>query len=200
MREPGMFGLFSRDDENAIDILKNDHDRVKALFDDFEKSEGTAARKKIVSSALLELKLHAAVEEEIFYPAVRAKLEKKIMNEADEEHHVAKVLIAELDNMKGTEDHYAAKFTVLSENVRHHIKEEENDILPKTKGLDLDFNKIGKQILQRKQELKKTGLPTVGEEIMVARIQGRGDSPAKNARKGTKARAKRTAQKRKTAA
>ena len=80
---------------------------------------------KIVREALTELKVHAAIEEEIFYPAVRKPVGKEIMNEADEEHHVAKLLIAELDVMDGSESHFDAKFHVLAENVRHHIKEEE---------------------------------------------------------------------------
>ena len=178
-----MFGLFSRDPKNAIDILKNDHDRVKKLFDQFEKAEGRAEKKKIVGEALTELKVHAAVEEEIFYPAVRKKLEKKVMNEADEEHHVAKVLIAELEAMDGKEDHYDAKFTVLSESVLHHIREEESDMLPKARLLDLNFEELGEGMLKRKQVLLTKGFPKVGEEIMVAASHGKGDSPAKAARK-----------------
>jgi len=110
----------------AIALLKKDHDTVKGLFDKFEKAESRPAKTKIVTQALAELKTHAAIEEEIFYPAVRKPVGNDIMNEADEEHHVAKVLIAELEEMDGHEDHYDAKFTVLAENVRHHIKEEEN--------------------------------------------------------------------------
>src|SRR4051812_18308866 len=107
----------------ASAILKEDHETVKALFDQFEKAKGRAAKTKVVRQALTELKVHAAIEEEIFYPTVRAKVGKEVMNEADEEHHVAKLLIAELDRMDGSESHFEAKFTVLSENVRHHIKE-----------------------------------------------------------------------------
>jgi len=102
----------------ALSLLKKDHDTVKDLFDKFEKAEGRPAKKKIVNQALAELKVHAAIEEDLFYPAVRKPVGKDIMNEADEEHHVAKVLIAELEGMDGREDHYDAKFTVLAENVR----------------------------------------------------------------------------------
>ena len=80
----------------ALALLKKDHDTVKDLFDKFENAEGRPAKKKIVMQALTELKIHAAIEEELFYPAVRKPVGKDIMNEADEEHHVAKVLIAEL--------------------------------------------------------------------------------------------------------
>jgi hemerythrin superfamily protein len=96
----------------AIALLKKDHDVVKDLFDKFEKAGRRPAKKKIVKQALTELKVHAALEEELFYPAVRKPVGKDVMNEADEEHHVAKVLIAELEEMDGREDHYDAKFTV----------------------------------------------------------------------------------------
>src|SRR4051794_13146050 len=100
----------------ASALLKEDHEKVKGLFDQFEKAKGRVAKKKIVRQALTELQIHAALEEEIFYPTVRAKVGKEIMNEADEEHHVAKLLIAELDRMDGSESHFDAKFTVLAEN------------------------------------------------------------------------------------
>src|ERR1041384_5565670 len=123
-----MFDWFSKDGDDAVSMLKRDHDTVKELFDEFEKAKQKAAKKKLVAKALMELKVHAALEEEIFYPAVRAALERDVMNEADEEHHVAKVLIGELEKMTGREEHYDAKFPVLSENVRHHMKEEESEM------------------------------------------------------------------------
>jgi len=137
---------------DAIDVLIKDHDVIKGLFEQFEKATSAAARKKIAARALTELKLHAAIEEEIFYPAVRKAVGSDIMNEADEEHHVAHLLIAELEAMHGRGDHYDAKFTVLAESVRHHIKEEENEMLPKARALDLDFAHLGEQMLRRKQQ------------------------------------------------
>ena len=105
--------------DHAIAILKKDHDTVKALFEEFEKAETPARKTKIIDQALTELKIHAILEEEIFYPTVRAHVGRDIMNEADEEHHVAKVLIAELDTVDAKNDHRDAKFTVLAESVRH---------------------------------------------------------------------------------
>src|SRR4051812_43460298 len=98
----------------AVAMLKQDHSKVKALFDEFENAKSAATRKKIVRQALEELQVHAAIEEELFYPAVRKPVGKEVMNEADEEHHVAKLLIAELDAMDGSESHFDAKFTVLA--------------------------------------------------------------------------------------
>jgi hypothetical protein len=100
-------------EKHAIAILKKDHDTVRTLFDDFEKAEKTAAKEKIIDQAVAELKMHAVIEEEIFYPTVRAHVGSKVMNEADEEHHVAKVLIAELDR-GANNDHRDAKFIVLA--------------------------------------------------------------------------------------
>ncbi len=184
-------GALSDSREDAIGILKDDHDRVKKLFDRFEDAKDRATKKKLVTESLLELKVHAVLEEEIFYPAVRKKLEKQMMNEADEEHHVVKVLIAELEYMNGKEDHYYAKFKVLSENVRHHIKEEEGEMLPEARGLKLDFDKLGREMLKRKQTVLINGFPPVGEEVMVKGSHGRGDSPAEAAKKTRKTPAKR---------
>jgi hemerythrin superfamily protein len=176
-----MFEIFKSNP--AVAMLKADHDRVKRLFDQFEATESKAAKKKIVREALTELKVHAAIEEEIFYPAVRKPIGKDIMNEADEEHHVAKLLIAELDSMQGTESHYEAKFTVLAENVRHHIKEEENEMLPKAKSVKVDFAALAEKMQQRKEHLLANGVPAVGEEKMVKNSRGQGDSPARAAKR-----------------
>jgi len=170
-------------EKHAIAILKKDHDTVKALFDDFEKAGNAAAKEKIIAKALGELKIHAIIEEDIFYPAVRAHVGGKLMNEADEEHHVAKVLIAELDASDRTNDHRDAKFTVLSENVRHHIREEESEMLPKAKELEIDFEALGQRMLARKADLKKNGIPSDAEHAMVGKTNGKGDSPAAAARR-----------------
>ena len=171
--------------QNAISMLKADHKKVKKLFDDFENADRRQTKTKIVGQTLAELKIHASIEEEIFYPAVRKHVGKEHMNEADEEHHVAKVLVAELSEMDGSEDHFDAKFTVLAENVRHHIKEEENEMLPKAKGMKIDFDALGAKMLQRKQQLMKTGVAPAGEDAMVAASHGTGDSPAKAAKATT---------------
>src|SRR5687767_12765036 len=112
--------------KHAIAILKKDHETLKGLFDEFQKAETATAKEKLIDQAVTALKIHTVLEEEIFYPAVRSRVGMEVMNEADEEHHVAKVLIAELDLNGRGGDHRDAKFMVLAENVRHHIKEEEN--------------------------------------------------------------------------
>src|SRR3954463_12584258 len=134
----------------AVALLKEDHDRVKELFDRFEAARTRPAKLKFLRAALAELKVHSAIEEELFPRAVKKPVGKEIMNEADEEHHVAKLLIAELDVMDGTESHFEAKFTVLAENVRHHIKEEEDEMLPKSKDAKVDFEALSQKMLRRK--------------------------------------------------
>jgi hypothetical protein len=188
-----LFSSSSKDSKNAIDLLKADHEKVKDLFDQFEEAEDRRTRKTIVRHAVEELSIHATLEEEIFYPAVRKELEdgEEMMNEADEEHHVAKVLIAELEEMDGTESHYDAKFSVLAENVRHHIKEEEREMLPKAEETDLDFEALGQQMLRRKEKLMKEGVPVAAEARMVGKSDGHGDTPAKAAHRQTRASARR---------
>lgn len=179
-------------EKHAIAILIKDHDRVKDLFDRVEKAETGGEKDKLIGEALAELKIHAAIEEEIFYPAVRKQLEKAVMNEADEEHHVARVLVAELDRDGRGDDHRDAKFTVLAESVRHHIKEEESEMLPKAKGLGLDFEALGEQLLARKKELERSGVPLDAEHAMIASVQGSDDSPAARARGTARSRRSKT--------
>lgn len=175
-------------EEHAIAILKKDHDTVKELFDKFEKAESSAEKEKIITKAVHELKIHAVIEEEIFYPAVRKHVGSKVMNEADEEHHVARVLIAELDAGVSGNDHRDAKFKVLSESVRHHIKEEESEMLPKAKDMEIDFLALGRQMLHRKGELEKGGIPADLEHAMVSRRNAKVDTPAAASRKTPPAR------------
>jgi len=101
---------------NAIALLKEDHAKVKDLFDQFDKAKDSAKKKRIADQAIMELKIHATLEEEIFYPKVRQEIadEENLMNEAQEEHHVAKVLIAELEKIDALDEVFEAKFTVLA--------------------------------------------------------------------------------------
>jgi len=184
--EQGEYQMLERlllPEKHAISILMKDHDIVKGLFDRFEKSESAAEKERIMAEALTELKIHSVIEEEIFYPAVRKHVGKDLMNEADEEHHVARVLIAELDRDGRCNDHHDAKFTVLAESVRHHIKEEEGEMLPKAKIVEMDFEALGQKMLDRKKQLKRDGIPSDAEHAMVAAVSGKGDTPAAAARR-----------------
>jgi len=144
---------------DPIKLLKDDHRKVKELFRAYEAAGDRAYQKKgqLAGQIFVELDAHATIEEEIFYPAVQAKADKegqKLVEEAEEEHHVVHVLLGELRTMDVRDDHFDAKMTVLIENVEHHIGEEEDEMLPdaeKTLGSDLD--QLGEQMAARKQEL-----------------------------------------------
>jgi hypothetical protein len=114
------------------------------------------AKKKaqIVRRTCMELTIHAQVEEEIFYPAVREAIEDEdLLDEAEVEHASAKELIAQLENMQPGDELFDAKFTVLGEYINHHVKEEQDEMFPKVKKAKVDTQSLGEQIAQRKQEL-----------------------------------------------
>jgi hemerythrin superfamily protein len=166
-------------EDHAISVIKADHDRLKELFSEYESSDKSAEKKRIVEDTLKILKLHAAMEEEIFYPAVRPHVGVQMMNEADEEHHVARVLIAELDAQAGDPGHLDAKFTVLAENIRHHINEEEEQVLPKAQEMSVDFERLGREMIALRGELLRTGVPDDAEHLMLAKAGKKDDTPAK---------------------
>lgn len=178
-----MFESLTDSKDHAIAILKQDHETVKKLFDEFESTHDLKERQRIAKHAIEELKIHAEIEENIFYPAVRGEVAKNVMDEADEEHHVAKLLIAELDKMKGTEDHWEAKFIVLAENIRHHIKEEESEMMPAARGAKVDFDMLGRQLIAMKHMLKREGIPQSDEAKLMSLRKTIADSPAKAAKK-----------------
>jgi hypothetical protein len=132
---------------------------VKELFREFENTDDPREMKRIADEAIMELEIHARIEEEVFYPAIRRQVDDadEIMNEADEEHHVAKLIISELAGMDPRKEHFKAKFTVLAENVKHHIQEEESEMLPKAAEVGRDrLEELGNRMAQRKMELQRS--------------------------------------------
>ena len=141
---------------DPVRMLKDDHAEVKQLFAEFEGADGRS-RPRISHEAMKKLEVHTMLEEEIFYPAMQAERDVEgLMAEAEEEHHVAKMLINELKGMERSSDAttYDAKFTVLAESVRHHIQEEEREMLPRAKELGRDrLEELGSQMERRKEDL-----------------------------------------------
>ncbi len=119
---------------DAITLLKNDHKTVERLFKRFEKAtkSGGEDRKEIVAEIIKELSVHAAIEEQVFYPSVRNEVTdaEDTVLEALEEHHVVKWTLAELEQMDESDERFTAKVTVLMESVRHHVEEEESEMFP----------------------------------------------------------------------
>lgn len=143
--------------KDAIALLKEDHKKVKDLFDQFEKAKSDEKKHELIEEALKELEIHTVIEEEMFYPEAREALgeeAKDILDEAEEEHRVAKTLVEDLKANHQSDEHFEAKFIVLAENVRHHIKEEESEMFPEIRDSELDLEEIGQRLAARKEELK----------------------------------------------
>jgi hemerythrin superfamily protein len=110
---------------DAIAMLKADHRKVEEIFAAFEKATSKSRKQALAEQACLELKVHTVIEEEVFYPACRGKIEDDLLNEAYVEHDGAKLLINEIEAGGPEEDFYDAKVKVLSEMIEHHVEEEE---------------------------------------------------------------------------
>jgi hemerythrin superfamily protein len=145
---------------DAIAMLTADHREVKAMFEQYEAlgDRAKASKKKLADRICDALTLHATVEEEIFYPAVRAasKDAADLLDEALVEHAGAKDLIAQIQEMDPEDDLYDAKVKVLGEQIDHHVGEEEGEMFPKAKKAGLDLVALGNEMAMRKDELAAT--------------------------------------------
>jgi len=143
--------------QDAITLLDQDHEKVEELFERFESlDENSAEREEIIEMACMELTIHARLEEQIFYPALRKALgETELLDEAEVEHMTAKDLISQIRLMNSNDRLYAAKFMVLAEYVKHHVEEERNEIFPEAKRSGLDLEAMGQELAQRKEQLRQ---------------------------------------------
>jgi len=141
---------------DAIALLKADHRAVEELFAQYEDAGGKAQKAKLAQQICLELSIHTTIEEELLYPACRGEVEEDLVDEAYVEHDSAKLLIAELMNGSPDEDFYDAKVKVLSEMIKHHVKEEEqrDGLFAQAKKADIDLDELGMRLAERKEELK----------------------------------------------
>jgi hemerythrin superfamily protein len=158
--------MAAADKQNAIQLLTEDHRTVEALFEKFEKAGGDTKKEQLARQICLELKVHAMLEEELFYPALRGKIEDDDLDEALVEHDGAKMLINEIEAGSGGDDFYEAKVKVLKEQIEHHVKEEERqqgNIFTQARKTDVDLDALGEQMAARKAELmlqaETAGLP-----------------------------------------
>ena len=145
--------------QDAIALLKADHRTVEDLFEQFEKASGDGRKQKIAEQICLELTVHATIEEEIFYPACEGKIEEDLLKEAYVEHDGAKVLIAEIEAGGPDDEFYDAKVKVLSEQIEHHVEEEEKrmeGMFSQARKAGLDMDALGEQLRARKEELVAT--------------------------------------------
>ncbi len=142
--------------QDAIALLKADHRTVEDLFEQFEKASGDGRKAKIARQICLELTVHAKIEEEIFYPACEGKIDDDMLKEAYVEHDGAKVLIAEIEAGGPDDAFYDAKVSVLSEQIEHHVGEEEmrmEGMFSQARRAGLDMDALGDQLRARKEEL-----------------------------------------------
>jgi len=151
---------------DAAALLKADHRKVEDLFETYENNKSKSAKAKLAQQICMELTVHATIEEEIFYPAIKGQVEDDMLDEAYVEHDGAKVLISELLAGTPEDDFYDAKVKVLSEERGHHVKEEEqrDGIFAQAKKAGVDMMELGARLAARKDELvkqyKTSGIPT----------------------------------------
>jgi hemerythrin superfamily protein len=141
--------------QEATALLRADHKLVAGLFADYEKTRSSAKKKQLVAKICTELSVHAQVEEEIFYPAVKLALkDKELVPEATVEHATVKDLIAQIEGVEPDGEMFDAKVKVLAEYVKHHVKEEHDEMFPKArKASRLDMVALGAELATRKAEL-----------------------------------------------
>jgi hemerythrin superfamily protein len=142
---------------DAIALLKADHRQVETWFSQFSKSKSKQKKQQLADQICDALTVHTTIEEEIFYPAfIEATDDKDMHHEAVVEHAGAKSLIAQIQSMSASDDYFDAKVTVLSEMIKHHVKEEEQPggMFAESKKSDMDLQALGEQLLARKEELQ----------------------------------------------
>ena len=152
--------------KDGLQLLAQDHRTVEGLFADYENARGASAKQKLVRQICTELKIHSMIEEEIYYPMIRGKVEEEALDEAYVEHDSAKLLVNELEAAEPDEEFYDAKVKVLKELIEHHVKEEEKqheNLFQQTRAAEVDLEALGEQLAARKAELtaqaESQGLP-----------------------------------------
>jgi hemerythrin superfamily protein len=178
----------SKKDLDAVALLKADHRELEGLFAKFESAKGEARKKALVQQICTELSAHAMIEEEILYPACRGEIEDDVLDEAYVEHDGAKVLIAELLASDPGDEFYESKVKVLSENIKHHVKEEEQrseGMFAQAREAGLDMEELGARMKTRKKALlsqfKAKGLPTPETRSFVGHTLKKGEPIDKGA-------------------
>jgi len=141
---------------DAIALLKADHRKVEGLFEQFEKAKDTSDKQALAHQICVELKIHTMIEEEIFYPAFRGKIDDDTLDEAYVEHDGAKVLINDIEASNPDKPYYDAKVTVLSEEIKHHVHEEEmpsEGMFAQCRETDVDLVALRDAMIELKAEL-----------------------------------------------
>lgn len=173
----------------ALELLSSDHRKVEDLFEQFEelKEEDDASRVAIAQRICSELTVHAQVEEDLFYPWLRENLDDTDkVAEALVEHTTAKQLIAEIQPVGEPDEEYDAKVKVLSEYIKHHVKEEENEIFTEVAGEEEELDELGQEMAARKAELMAEMGLEAEEEMPAGARQGRGRKTGQREARGSR--------------
>ncbi len=164
---------------DAVALLKADHRKVEELFASFEAAKGSDKKKALAEQICMELTVHAKIEEDVFYPACEGKVEEDLLKEAYVEHDGAKMLIAEIEAGGPDDEFYDAKVKVLSEQIEHHVEEEEKRVegmFAQARKAGLDMDALGEQMAAEKQQLianyTASGLPTPKPSTLTATSLG----------------------------
>jgi hemerythrin superfamily protein len=151
---------------DAVALLKADHRKVEELFAAFEKASGDGRKRKLAEEICMELTIHTQIEEDVFYPACEGKVEEDLLKEAYVEHDGAKLLIAEIEAGGPDDEFYDAKVKVLSEQIEHHVEDEEKRVegmFAQARKGGLDMDALGAEMAAEKERLmaqyKSGGLP-----------------------------------------
>ena len=150
-------------------MLREDHQKLKELFDQFGKTTNKNEKRNIVTAAIAALEVHATLEQELIYPAWQEHVDEHgLTDESLAEHHVVHLLINELKEIYPEDERYNAKFTVLSEHVTHHIKEEEGKMFLQAEKADVDWDRLTKHVIERRQSLEQKTLWLLGVPVIVS--------------------------------
>lgn len=156
---------------DAINLLKADHREVEALFEDFEKAKGVEAQ-QIAQSICEKLTVHTQIEEELLYPAAHEAMETDdddMVYEAEVEHTGAKFMISQIEESDSSDPQFEAKVMVLSEYIKHHVKEEEKELFVALKETEVDLDDLGEKLEARKMELMDGGTETAAPKKRASR-------------------------------
>jgi hemerythrin superfamily protein len=179
---------------NATQVLRQDHKKVEGLFKKFEQARGGASKRRIAEQAMTELEIHAKIEEEIFYPAVKSELDEAgLVEEAKQEHQTVKQLIRELKTMDAEDEEFESKFSELVDNVKHHVEEEQGEMFPKVEDSDMDLADVGEQLAERKHELMATTDGAGTKAKSKSKSKSRSRTKSRSSRKSKSARRSSTA-------
>lgn len=162
-------------ERDAIDLLKQDHRKVEALFKAFKAAGDKRAQKTIARQICTELEIHAKLEEKLFYPAAKREADEATdeVNEGIVEHEGIKRLVKQLSNMNASDELFESRMTVLEEYVRHHVKEEESSMFPKIVESELDLKSIGQRMTTEKRKLQAARGMSVRESASPSSRSGR---------------------------